>query len=369
MSGGVDSSVAAWLLKNQGYEVIGLFMRTGSHSVEFERRTKTCCSVTDALDAQRVASSLDIPFYVLDFEPDFERIVDYFVDEYYQGRTPNPCVMCNIWLKFGKLWGYGQKLGADFVATGHYARMLKDDSGQPRIARGIDATKDQSYVLSGLRKTVLPRILFPVGEYPKSEIRAMARQLDLPVHDKPDSQEICFVPDNDYVRFVREKVPVRETGGQIVDREGHVLGEHEGFEAFTVGQRRGIGIAAKSPLYVLEILPDTNEVIVGDRDDLMKSGLRAERFGWHVDPPVGPMKCRAQIRARHHAVDATVCVSASRPDEVFVRFREPQSAVTPGQVLTLYEGDLVLGGGWIEAALDVTMTDQFDLAAPSESRD
>lgn len=369
MSGGVDSSVAAWLLKEKGYDVIGLFMRTGSHSVDFERRTKTCCSLTDSLDAQRVASKLDIPFYVLDFEPDFERIVDYFVDEYYQGRTPNPCVMCNIWLKFGKLWAYGQKLGADYVATGHYARMVRDAAGRPRIARGLDATKDQSYVLSGLRKSVLPRILFPVGDFPKSEIRAMARQMDLPVHDKPDSQEICFVPDNDYVRFVREKAPDRETGGLIVDKQGEVLGEHTGFESFTVGQRRGIGIAARKPLYVLEILPESNEVVVGDQEDLMKSGLIAERFGWHIDPPTAPLPCLAQIRARHKAVEATVQVSESRPDQVIVRFAQPQTAVTPGQVLTLYENDMVLGGGWIDSAYDAKINDPVNLSVPSESRD
>lgn len=369
MSGGVDSSVAASILKDRGYEVIGLFMRTGSHSVDFERRSKTCCSLTDSLDAQKVASKLDIPFYVLDFEPDFERIVDYFVDEYYQGRTPNPCVMCNIWLKFGKLWAYGQKLGADFVATGHYARIVRDSAGRHRIARGLDKTKDQSYVLSGLRKTVLPRILFPIGDFPKSEIRDMARRLELPVHDKPDSQEICFVPDNDYVRFVREKVPVRDTSGVIVDKHGQVLGEHAGFESYTVGQRRGIGIAAKTPLYVLEILPESNEVVVGDRDDLMKTGLFAERFGWHIDPPTEPMACLAQIRARHHAVEATVRIANSRPDQVIVRFAEPQSAVTPGQVLTLYENDMVLGGGWIESALDLNVNDFADLTAPTESRE
>lgn len=369
MSGGVDSSVAASILKDRGYEVIGLFMRTGSHSVEFQRRSKTCCSLTDSLDAQRVASKLEIPFYVLDFEPDFERIVDYFVDEYFQGRTPNPCVMCNIWLKFGKLWAYGQKLGADYVATGHYARLVCDSAGRHRIARGLDRAKDQSYVLSGLRKTVLPRILFPIGDYPKAEIREMARRLELPVHDKPDSQEICFVPDNDYVRFVREKVPVRETGGMIVSKDGQPLGEHSGFESFTVGQRRGIGIASKTPLYVLEILPETNEVVVGDRDDLMKSGLAAERFGWHIDPPAEPMACMAQIRARHHPVGATVHVSRTHPDRVVVQFAEPQSAVTPGQVLTLYENDMVLGGGWIESAIDSDSTNSSDMNSPFESRE
>lgn len=352
MSGGVDSSVAAAILKNQGYDVVGLFMRTGSHSEDFERRTKTCCSITDSLDAQRVADRLGIPFYALDFEIDFGRIVDYFVDEYFQGRTPNPCVMCNIWLKFGKLWAYGQKIGADHVATGHYARIVRDEQGNARIARGVDVTKDQSYVLSGLRKNVLDKILFPVGDFPKSQIREMAKTLDLPVHSKPDSQEICFIPDNDYVRFVREQVADRGTAGQFVDKQGHVMGEHAGFEGFTVGQRKGIGIAAKNPLYVLEIHPESNQVVIGDKDDLLKSGLIAQRFGWHVEPPTEEIRCFAQIRARHTAVPARAKCDPENPTTVFVTFDEAQPAVTPGQVLTLYEADRVLGGGWIETALD-----------------
>src|SRR3954453_920916 len=205
MSGGVDSSVAALLLKEQGYDVIGLFMRTGAHSEDAERRARTCCSATDAVDARAVADRLDIPFYALDFERDFARIMDQFADEYAAGRTPNPCVMCNIWLKFGKLWSYGKQVGADFVATGHYARIATAPDGSPRVARAVDRGKDQSYVLFGLRREILPHVLFPVGGYPKAEIRAIARGLGLPVHDKPDSQEICFVPSNDYLGFVRER--------------------------------------------------------------------------------------------------------------------------------------------------------------------
>src|SRR6185437_8297514 len=187
MSGGVDSSVAASLLKAQGYEVIGLFMRTGAHAEDAERRAKTCCSATDAIDAQNVADRLDLPFYALDFERDFARIMDQFADEYTQGRTPNPCVMCNIWLKFGKLWSYGKQVGADFVATRHYARIALADDGAPRVARAVDRSKDQSYVLFGLRRELLPHVLFPVGGYPKARIREMARELGLPVHDKADS--------------------------------------------------------------------------------------------------------------------------------------------------------------------------------------
>jgi len=196
MSGGVDSSVAAHLLKEQGHDVIGLFMRTGVSTPETEGRANTCCSATDAQDAQRVADRLDIPFYVLDFERDFGRIIDQFVSEYAAGRTPNPCVLCNTWLKFGKLWAYGRQVGADFVATGHYARIVQGPDGHPRIARAADPSKDQSYVLFDLKRSLLPHVRFPVGEYPKAEIRSIARGAGLPVHDKPDSQEICFVPGN-----------------------------------------------------------------------------------------------------------------------------------------------------------------------------
>ncbi len=241
MSGGVDSSVAACLLKEQGYEVIGLFMRTGSYALDEERRAKTCCSVADSMDAQRVADLLDIPFYALDFEREFGRIKDYFVDEYVAGRTPNPCVMCNIWLKFGKLWGYGKQAGADFVATGHYARIARAADGTLRVARARDRAKDQSYVLCGLRSQLLPHVLFPIGDYSKSEIRKIAREHDLPVHDKPESQEICFVPDDDYVSFLRECRPDHDSSGPIVDQDGHVLGTHSGIEAYTIGQRRGSG--------------------------------------------------------------------------------------------------------------------------------
>src|SRR4051794_26406691 len=238
MSGGVDSSVAAHLLREQGHEVIGLFMRTGAHGEGLERRAKTCCSATDALDARAVADRLDIPFYALDFERDFARIMDEFADEYLAGRTPNPCVQCNIWLKFGKLWEYGRQVGADFVATGHYARILPDEAGGPRVARAGDRTKDQSYVLFGLPRDGLPHVLLPVGGYEKAAIREVARGLDLPVHDKPDSQEICFVPDDDYLGFVRGRRPGRDSAGPIVDEAGSVLAEHSGIEAFTIGQRR-----------------------------------------------------------------------------------------------------------------------------------
>ncbi len=350
MSGGVDSSVAAFLLREQGHEVIGLFMRTGSHGDRLDRRAKTCCSATDAVDARQVADRLDIPFYALDFEPDFARIIDQFADEYAAGRTPNPCVMCNIWLKFGKLWSYGKQVGADFVATGHYARVVQDEAGQHRLARGLDTWKDQSYVLFGLRRELLPHVLLPVGGYTKAEIRTLARDQGLPVHDKPDSQEICFVPDDDYIGFIRSKRPELNTAGTIVDEDGTLLAEHAGIEGFTIGQRRGLGIAVGEPRYVVQIEPTTRTVTVGQRASLDRPGLIASKFNWQVNAPAGPTPCLAQIRAKHQAVPAIV--TPLGPAQVQVRFETAQPAVTPGQVVTLYGDDLVLGGGWIDRALD-----------------
>jgi tRNA-uridine 2-sulfurtransferase len=354
MSGGVDSSVAAVLLKEQGYDVLGIFMRTGTTAEDADRRSKTCCSVADAVDAQRVADRLDIPFYALDFERDFARIKDYFADEYLAGRTPNPCVVCNIWLKFGKLWAYGKQVGADFVATGHYARIVSADDGTTRVARGADRSKDQSYVLFGLRRDLLPHVLFPVGGYTKPEIRALAREHGLPVHDKPDSQEICFVPDDDYLSFVRDRRPERATAGRIVDEDGKDLGEHAGIEGFTIGQRRGLGVAVGSPRYVIQIEPLQRTVTVGRKESLEKLGLIASRFNWQGPVPAGTIPCLAQIRAQHRAVPATVTPLAD--ERVRVVFDVAQSAITPGQVITVYQDDVVMGGGWIEGALETVGT-------------
>lgn len=350
MSGGVDSSVAAALLKEEGHEVIGLFMRTGAHSESAEGRSKTCCSVTDALDARGVADRLDVPFYVLDFEREFGRIIEEFTDAYFAGRTPNPCVLCNIWLKFGKLWSYGKQVGADFVATGHYARIALDGEGRPRIARAVDGNKDQSYVLSGLRRDLLSHVLLPVGSFTKGAIRELARERGLPVHDKPDSQEICFIPDEDYVGFVRARRPDQETAGPVLDEQGREVGRHAGIEGFTIGQRRGLGIpAVGEPRYVVGIEPATRTVTVGPRPSLARAGLEARRVNWQVPAPLGPTPCLAQVRARHRPVPAVV---EPRPDEsIHVHFDEPQYAIAPGQIVTLYQDDLVLGGGWIERAL------------------
>jgi tRNA-specific 2-thiouridylase len=350
MSGGVDSSVAALLLKKQGYDVIGLFMRTGIHGAD-EAHTpehkKGCCSALDAGDARRVADRLDLPFYALDFERDFERIIDYFADEYLAGRTPNPCVVCNNWLKFGKLWSYGKQLGADFVATGHYAQVIRWD-GEVQLHCGTDPDKDQSYVLAGLRRSLLPHLLFPIGGYPKDEVRALAREAGLGVAEKPDSVEICFVPDHDHGALIRRRRPGMATTGHFVDTEGRVLAEHSGIENFTVGQRKGLGFAAGERRYVLQIVPETNDVVLGDRAELLAASLLASRVNWLIDPPVEPLTCQAKIRYRHTPAPATVM---SLPDGgARVSFGEPQSAITPGQAVVFYDGPRVLGGGWIETS-------------------
>jgi tRNA-uridine 2-sulfurtransferase len=351
MSGGVDSSVAAHLLREQGYEVIGLFMRTGDHGRDDGRadHKKGCCSAVDAGDARRVADRLDIPFYALDFEKDFNRIIDYFADEYLAGRTPNPCVVCNSWLKFGQLWTYGRQLEADFIATGHYARTIRRGD-EVELHRAADPDKDQSYVLYGIDRSILPRLLFPIGDLRKEEVRALARSAKLGVADKPDSVEICFVPDNDHARLIRERRPQSATVGAIVDTSGKVLAEHDGIERFTVGQRKGLGFAAGERRYVLRIVPGDNQVIVGDKEELLALGLIASRVNWLTPaPPAEPLVCTAKIRYRHTAARAVV--TATPDGGAHVAFTEAQTAVTPGQAVVFYDGSRVLGGGWIEYAL------------------
>jgi len=345
MSGGVDSSVAAVLLKQQGYDIVGLFMRTGAHddSPVPHDRHRGCCSALDAGDARRVADRLDIPFYALDFEREFDRIIDYFTDEYLAGRTPNPCVVCNNWLKFGQLWTFARQLGADWIATGHYAR-IKNGS----LLKAIDPEKDQSYVLHGIRREVLPHLLLPIGGLYKSEVRALARSEGLSVAEKPDSVEICFVPDGNHAALIRRRRPELATAGVIRDEAGTVLGQHDGYERFTIGQRKGLGIATGSRRFVLEIIPESREVIVGDPEQLLAGGLIASRINWLIEPPTGPLHCAAKIRYRHSGAPAIV--TATPDGGAQVMFTEPQSAVTPGQAVVFYDGERVLGGGWIEGA-------------------
>lgn len=374
MSGGVDSSAAAVLLKRQGYDVIGLFMRSGATEIAPEvcrvavsaapgsggpqtngqqvvlpilgtkAHKQGCCSASDAADARRVADLLDIPFHALNFADAFSRIKDYFADEYLAGRTPNPCVMCNNWLKFGKLWDFAVSVGADGIATGHYARIT-DIAGRPSLIRGLDRSKDQSYVLAGINRHILDRILFPVGTYTKPEIRELAAEAGLRVATKPDSQEICFIPDNDYVGFLERYRGKPDTAGEFVDPTGVVLGQHPGYEKFTIGQRRGLGVTFGEPRFVIRIEPETRRVVLGTHQDLARAELEAERVSWLVDEVPARFDCLAQIRYQHTAAPATVELLAG--DLVRVRFAEPQFGVAPGQALVLYDGDRVLGGGWI----------------------
>ena len=357
MSGGVDSSAAAVLLQEAGHEVIGLFMRSGATeeatcSIGFELPIVSakpghqgCCSAEDAADARRVADKLDIPFHALNFKDAFGRIKDYFADEYLAGRTPNPCVMCNNWLKFGKLWEFAQQVGADFIASGHYARIVDGPHQAPALTRGRAADKDQSYVLFGIRRDILSKILFPVGDYEKPVIRELAQKAGLRIFDKPDSQEICFIPDNDYAAFLERYRGRQETAGDIVDTSGRVLGQHDGFERFTIGQRKGIGLAFGDPRYVVRLEPETRRVVIGTREELARTSLTADRLNWLVDRPTEPIRCRAQIRYRHTAAEATATLI--NDDELRVDFDDAQFGVAPGQALVLYDNDRVLGGGWI----------------------
>jgi tRNA-specific 2-thiouridylase len=372
MSGGVDSSVAAALLLRDGYDVIGVFMRLGSpDGVEHEengdpasaggsspsscnptgKSKQGCCSVLDAEDARRVAAVLDIPLYVLNFQDDFGRVIDYFVSEYNRGRTPNPCVRCNDWLKFGKLAKYAQAVGADYVASGHYARMGVDPvTGERSLLRGRDHRKDQSYVLFGITRGALEHTLLPIGEYEKHEVRAIAHELKLPVYNKPDSQEICFVPNQDYAALVKRRSPESFRAGELVDPSGTVIGSHEGHQHFTIGQRRGVRLALGRAVYVTDIDASSNRVTVGEREDLLKSTLVARQINVLSARlrAATALPCHAKIRYNHQPQPATVGLTGD--DELSVHFDEPQSAITPGQAVVLYDGDVVLGGGWIESA-------------------
>ena len=364
MSGGVDSSVAAALLLRQGYDVLGVFMRLGSPAgVEpadeaaacstSGKNKQGCCSVLDSVDARRVAGLLDIPFYVLNFQDDFGRVIDYFVDEYNRGRTPNPCVRCNDWLKFGKLAQYAEAVGADYVASGHYARAITDPAtGRRRLLRGVDRSKDQSYVLFGMSPRTLDHTLLPIGEMEKHEVRSLAEQWKLPVFNKPDSQEICFVPNQDYAGLVRRRSPGTFREGDFVDAAGEVVGRHAGHQQFTIGQRKGLGVALGYPVYVVDIDPRGNRVTLGEKEALFKRGLTANQVNvLSPDLPANePVKVTAKIRYNHSPQPATARWTGG--EELTVTFDEPQSAITPGQAVVIYRDDVVLAGGWIDRASD-----------------
>ena len=363
MSGGVDSSVAAALLLRQGYDVIGVFMRLGSppgvqshDACDSTHSKQGCCSVLDADDARKVAAVLQIPFYVLNFQDDFGRVIDYFVAEYNRGRTPNPCVRCNDWLKFGKLASYAKAVGADYVATGHYARIGPDPvTGAPTLLRGLDHRKDQSYVLFGMRPAAIQHTLLPIGDYEKPHVRQIALDLKLPVHNKPDSQEICFVPNQDYAALVQRRSPDSFRPGQIIDTTGQIVGQHPGHQHFTIGQRKGVGLAFGYPVYVVNINPDANQVTVGDKNALLRRSLVARQTNWltgRPHSPGAPILCTAKIRYNHAPQPAIVTITG--PDRFQLDFQEPQHAITPGQAVVLYDNDVLLAGGWIDKVLPLT---------------
>jgi tRNA-specific 2-thiouridylase len=376
MSGGVDSSVAAGLLHEAGHEVVGVFMRLGSAGETIDdpvescafpsgtalKRThrQGCCSVGDAADARAVAAELGIPLYICNFRSDFRRVIDYFVDEYARGRTPNPCVRCNDWLKFGKLHDYAKRLGCEAVASGHYARIgLAVD--EPSLLRGVNADKDQSYVLFGVPRRTLGRMLLPIGGYAaKHEVRGIAARMGLPVSDKPDSQEICFVPDQDYAGFIERERPGLISSGAILTREGIPVGEHRGQHRFTIGQRRGLGIAQAGepgePVYVIEKDPIANTVTVGSATALRAGVLIAGEANWLIDEWEGWRNCSVQHRYNSEAVGGRVRLlspgdggTSERRGRFEVVFDEPERAVTPGQAVCIYDNDRVLGGGWIQS--------------------
>jgi len=361
MSGGVDSSVAAALLARDGWDIVGCFMRLGTPGEELEPYSAStgsselrighrgCCSITDAADARRVASRLDVPFYVCNFKKDFGRIIDYFVAEYNDGRTPNPCVRCNDWLKFGKLHEYAHQIGASHVASGHHARLMKTSEGT-RLQMGADAGKDQSYVLFGAPRERLDEMLLPIGDYTKDDIRSLAEEMGLPVFNKPDSQEICFVPDDDYAGLVERTTPDAMQQGVIKDVDGNQLGTHDGHQHFTIGQRRGIGVSIGLPLYVVDKDAAQNTITVGPRESLAASGCIAAESNWHVDPWDSFKPCTAKIR--YNAAPVPAFVRASAEGGIEVKFDEPQDAVAPGQAVVCYEDDLVICGGWIRHAVD-----------------
>jgi len=338
MSGGVDSSVAARLLIEQGHEVVGVFLENGASG--------SGPGSSSAEDARTVAADLGVGLEVLDLSAEFAELIDYFVDEYCRGRTPNPCVMCNRTLKFRRLLDSAAGTGAEAVATGHHARLSREGE-RIAIRRGVDPDKDQSYVLSYLTQEQLAKLVFPVGDLQKSDVREIARQAGLDVHSKAESQDICFIPEGDYRPVLRDRMDVGPRPGDIIDEKGQVVGQHEGIQFYTIGQRRGLRVALGSARYVVKLDPLKNEVHIGPDEDLRRKELTVSRINWvALDSPGEPLRCTVQIRYNHQPANATLYSLAE--DRARVTFDEPQRAIAPGQVAVFYDDDIVLGGGWID---------------------
>lgn len=350
MSGGVDSSVAAYLLKEAGYEVIGVTMQIWQEEDACTvQENGGCCGLSAVEDARRVAELLEIPYYVMNFKREFKsHVMDYFTQEYLRGRTPNPCIACNRYVKWDALLRRSMEIGADYIATGHYARVERLAGGRYAVRNSVTAAKDQTYALYSLTQEQLARTRMPVGDYTKEEIRAIAQRAGLPVAAKKDSQEICFVPDNDYAAFIERETGRRPAEGNFVNRKGEILGRHRGITHYTVGQRRGLNIAAGKRIFVLEIRPETNEVVVGDEADVFTDTVRASGLNFMAIPELAvgeSARLTGKIRYGHRGAPCTV--TRTGKDELVCRFHEPVRAATPGQALVLYQGEYVAGGGTI----------------------
>lgn len=348
LSGGVDSSVAACLLKKQGYDVIGVTMQIWQEEdSDFQEENGGCCGLSAVEDARRVAQKLDIPYYVMNFRKEFkEKVIDYFNGEYLAGRTPNPCIACNRYVKWESLLKRSLDIGADYIATGHYARVEQLPNGRYAIKNSVTAKKDQTYALYNLTQEQLSRTLMPVGDYTKDEIRQIAQEEGLLVAHKKDSQEICFVPDNDYAGFIQSSTGRKIEPGNYVLEDGTVIGQHKGIIHYTVGQRKGLNLSMGRPVFVTRIRPETNEVVIGSNEDLFVRSLLCDRVNFMAVPGLsGEMRFHAKIRYNHSGAACTVCPAEN--DRVKVTFDEPQRAVTPGQAVVFYQGEYVAGGGII----------------------
>lgn len=352
MSGGVDSSVAAYLLKKQGYEVIGVTMQIWQEeSREQKEDNGGCCGLSAVDDARRIANQLDIPYYVMNFKEDFKKnVIDYFIEEYKLGRTPNPCIACNRYVKWESLLRRSKQIGADYIATGHYARIEKNPkNGRYALKISATAAKDQTYALYNLTQQQLADTLMPIGDYTKEEIRKIANEIGLSVANKPDSQEICFIPDHDYGHFIEAETGKKSVAGNFVDLKGNFLGKHRGIIHYTIGQRKGLGIAFGKPMYVYKMKPEKNEVVLCNNEDLFQKTVTAGNLNFMSIPDVeGEIRLEAKIRYSHKKAPCTVYKKG--PDMVECIFDEPQRAITPGQAIVFYDGEYVAGGGTILAS-------------------